>query len=758
MYRAGPIDYMVVSHDDADLEAASALLGVQPAPSSVGGLVGAAAASLLEGTDLPTWHNDWRDDDGDHVVVIDMADERTVHEAMTMAAQLVRTALAGRAVDVDAARATVRAVFEDHDRDGSVRAIVRAAQARGIPVDERADDHLQLGWGVNQKHMVGTVTSELTGLGFDIAYDHERSKGFLEDRGIPLPRVDSARRISGALEIAHNLGYPVAVKPLRGKGGVTTNVRDDTAFEAAYDKAKQLHNWVAIEDSISGQNYELLVVDGQVIAALCTDDGSDVTDTVHPSVRLVAERCARLTNVNLLAVDVVAESLEVPLDESGGKVVSLDPQPDLAKYPEDRQVPNAVLDLLFPDGADGRIPLVAVTGTNGKTTTVRLISHFIKYSGGRVGMGCTGAVEVENRVILRGDYSGPSAARTVLREPGVTHAVCEVARGGILRRGLGFDRCDVAVFLNVASDHLGEGGIATIEDLTRLKSVVLGAVSPTGTAVLNADDPRGWATRDSLSCRVIPFSMDPTHPDLGAHLNSNPENAVVTVRDGAIVLRRGRAEFRVANIVDIPITLEGAALFNVQNAMAAVAAAYAMGLTEEDTRAGLISFNPSVGQLPGRMNLMEMGGVKVLLDYGHNVPALNALSEVLPRLAAGRKLNVANAAGNRRDEDLRSFGATIAGMYDHIYLCDPDPRKRSIGETAAVIAQGIRSTGYPEQSLSVMLDEARAMRQALADSRPGDLVVLQADDVTGAISLCKALKQRFDEGATADELNNELLN
>ncbi len=759
LYRNGPVDYLVVRHAEADLGSAATQLGLQDTPTSLGDLVGATAAMLLAETELPAWRDTWTDEDGDHIIVHEMADPRTVQAAMTAAAELVGDAI-NQTLTADAvarAQAAVHEVFEDHDGDGSLRAIIQAARARGIPIDERSESHLQLGWGVQQKQMVGTITSTLSGLGFDIANDHERNKQFLSERGIPMPRADSARSLAGVQEIAHELGYPVALKPLRGKGGVTTDIKDDEALETAYDMAKKLHNWIVVEDHVPGPAFDILVIDGKVVAAQRKTDGADVTDTIHPAVRLVAERCARLTQTNLLAVDIIAESLQVPLDETNGKVVGLDPQPDIAKYPAARGAPDHVLDLLFPDGGTGRIPLAAVTGTNGKTTTIRLLSHIVKYSGGRVGMACTGAVEVENRVILEGDYSGPTAARTVLREPGVTHAICEVARGGLLRSGLGFDRCDVGVFLNVASDHLGQGGIQTVDDLARLKSVVIRAVSPDGTAVLNADDERVWATREGLACRVIPFSLDPNHSALAAHLAADPEHAAVTLHDGAIVLRRGAAQFEVAHIVDIPITLEGAATFNVQNAMAAVAAAYALGLSEEDTRAGLISFNPSFGQLPGRMNLLELGGVKVLLDYGHNVPALEALAKVLPRLATGRKLNVANGAGNRMDEHLRAFGATIAGMYDHIYLCDPDPRRRRTGETAAVIREGILDAGFAEESLSMIMDESRALRQALADSRPGDLVVLQADDVPAAIALCQGLQARLDAGETAEALNRELL-
>ncbi len=744
---------------DADAAVARARLreaGVSVDGETVGDLVGALATELQSDHALSQpWHQASRDKDGDWFVVHNYVHEHAGEAAGRAAVALVDAALAGEDLDIAAARASVAEAVDDHARSPSVAALLEAAEARGIPVMRRGDQHYQLGWGVAQEHLWGTLTGRASGLGFDIANDHERVMQMLEDTGIRCPRGDSRRSLAGCEELAEELRYPLTVKPLRGRGGVTIRIDGPDELEAAYDKAKVFHSWVVLQDFVAGAAHRVLVVAGNVIGAVRRADGVDVTDSMHPAVALACQRAARLCGLEVVGVDVVADHLESPLDETRGAVVSLHPTPSLEPF-LDRGAAEEVLATLLPEG-DGRIPLVAVTGTNGKTTTVRLTSHILKYAGGRIGMACTGAVEVENHVILEGDYSGPSAARTVLREPGVTHAVCEVARGGILRRGLGFDACDVAVLLNIASDHLGEGGIETIDDLARLKGVILRAVKPGGAAVLNADDPMVWNQRHDLTCSVIPFTMDAAHPDLAAHLSGGPDRIALTFQDGAIVVRRGRARYRLADIVDIPVTLEGAAMFNVQNAMAAAATALSLGVPEEDIRAGLLTFNPSPNQLPGRMNLIRLGGVKVLLDYGHNVPALAALGEVLPRLAHGRKLNVANAAGNRRDEDLVQFGATLAGIYDRIYVCDPDRRRRQLGETADIIVKGILDAGFPEDQVVLELDEGRALRQALAESRPGDLVVLQADDVSAAIRLCQELQRRLEAGESPADLNQKLM-
>lgn len=674
---------------------------------------------------------------GEWVVVYDHEFEGAADEAGRQALALVQAVCTDQPPDVDEAVEAIRRRHAEDAPPPSVAALVGAARVRGIPVLRLTPRHHQLGWGHKQQQLWGSVPGNLSSLGYDSAHDHERTLEVLEDTGIPIPAGASADSLEDCRSAAAQIGYPVAIKPLRGRGGVTTNIRSQAEMDDAFERAKQLDRWVFVQKHVPGISHRVLVVAGEVIAAARVSDKKDVTATLHPSVALACRRAARLMGIEVVSVDVVAQTLEVPLESSQGKVVSLHPEPDLEPFLE-RGAAQKIIERLFPEG-NGRIPLVAVTGTNGKTTVVRLIAHILKYARARVGMAVTGALEVENQVILRGDYSGPTAAQTVLREPGVTHAVCEVARGGILRRGLGFDACDVAVMLNVSRDHLGEGGIETLEDLARLKSVVLRAARQTGVLVLNADDPLVWGLRKTIPRNVIPFTLDPEHPDVQAHLAEDPHHIAVTLRDGAIIVRRGAVEFQGPQVVDIPLTLEGAAVFNIQNAMAATAVACALGIRDEDTRAGLLTFNPSMNQLPGRMNLMQIGEVKVLVDYGHNVAAVEALAPVLARLTKGQKINVAGGAGNRTDKDLQAFGATIGKMYDRIYLADADPRGRAPGDTPRQLAKGILSAGFPENKLVIEDDEMKVTRMAIDAARPGDLVVLQADDVEGVIRLCREL-------------------
>lgn len=713
-----------------------------------GQLAGQAILALQSAAGAPSdFYDSWVDEDGATVVVYGYLDEATGKEA---GRQFVDCAK-GRTQSFESCVDAVQKIREENAPTPGEQALLEAARERNIPVIRRGQSH-QLGWGQNQRHLSGGISSEISGLAFDIANDNERILEFLDETGIPLPAGGSRRTLEGCQELAEELRFPLCVKPLRGRGGVTPYVTNMDELEAAYDRAKALHRWVVLEDHIEGKYFEALVIDGELIGVV--SEGNDVTDAVHPAVRLACERAAKYVGLDVAGIDIIALAIDAPLPETNGCLVGLNPAPDLAPF-LDRGAADAVLDTMFEGDEDGRIPLVAITGTNGKTTTSRLVSHILKYAGANVGMACTGAVEVENQVILKGDYSGPTAARTVLQEPTVSHAVCEVARGGILKRGLGFDACDVAVFLNVASDHLGQGGINSIEDLARLKGVVIDSVKPGGAAVLNAEDDNVWS-KAGVADRDILISMNPKHPRIVAHLK-NRRNAAVVHEEGHIVLRRGPHRYCIIRSADMPLTLGDAAMFNIQNAMAATAVAYALGVSEVDCRAGLVTFNPSTNQLPGRMNVMHLGGVKVLIDYGHNVPALTALATVLPRLAGGRKINVADGAGNRRDEDLLAFGAQIATMYDRIYICDPDPRGRKPGETSDLIEKGVLNTGFSKDALTIELSEDRAFRRALAESRPGDLVVLQADNIQGAIELCKSLRLRLEAGESQSNLNEELL-
>ncbi len=468
----------------------------------------------------------------------------------------------------------------------------------------------------------------------------------------------------------------------------------------------------------------------------------DVTDLVHPEVAARCIEAARMIGLDIAGVDVVVEDISRPMEEQGGVVVEVNAAPGLRMHLEPssgqgRPVGDAILDLVYPDGHNGRIPVVAVTGVNGKTTTTRFIAHLLEESGRFVGLTCTDGIYIGDRRIDHGDCSGPTSARMVLMNPAVEAAVLETARGGILRAGLGFDRADVAVVTNIGEgDHLGISDIHTLEDLARVKRVIVENVGSLGSAVLNAADPLVASMAPFCSGSVIFFAQDPDHPVIVDH-RSNGGRAVV-VRHGEIVLIEGPRETGLSRLFDIPLTHGGRIGFQVENTLASAAAAWALGIDLDTIRTGLETFASGMNVVPGRFNLLEIGGATVVLDYGHNPSALLAMIEAIEPLPHQRRLVVYSAAGDRRDEDMIRQGQILANFFDSVYLYeDQYTRGRADGEIMALFRQGL-SHGGRVRAVQEMHGSVNAVEAALKDVRAGDLLLVQADVVDETLDFVKA--------------------
>lgn len=472
----------------------------------------------------------------------------------------------------------------------------------------------------------------------------------------------------------------------------------------------------------------------------------DVTDELHPSTKAIAERVARIIGLDIIGIDAIIKDHKLPLDDRNGGIIEVNAAPGFRMHlsPSEgkpRNVAGAVLDMLFPEDRESTIPIVAITGTNGKTTTARLISHMLGRRGKRVGMTSTDGVEIGNETVLKGDYSGPEGAEVVFRDPTVDYAVLEVARGGILRRGLGYKNSDVAIITNISNDHLGEGHIDSLEALARLKGTVTESVKETGYAVLNADDKHVLYFKERTPGNAILYSVKPNNSIIQQHLQEG--NAAVVIRNDEIVIQKFDEIVPIAGVNEVPLTLKGAAEFNTSNVLAAIAAGYALGLYEQEIRAGIISFNPSLAQSPGRVNIIDMGFFKVMIDYGHNPGAIEATGKMLPQLASGRKIRTADGTGNRRSEDIIEFGKAIGSFYDHVIVTDTHPWDRKVGETAELVKTGVLEAGLPEDKVEVIIDDRKAIARALEMAQPDDLIVLQANDVHQIINDVLAYKERI---------------
>jgi cyanophycin synthetase len=472
---------------------------------------------------------------------------------------------------------------------------------------------------------------------------------------------------------------------------------------------------------------------------------TDVTDLVHPEVAARVIDGVRMVGLDIAGVDVVCQDISRPLEQQGGIIVEINAAPGLRMHLEPssgkgRPVGEAIVSTMFDEGNDGRIPIVSLTGTNGKTTTTRLIAHILRCTGKRVGMTCTDGVYLNDRRLDTGDCSGPKSARTVLANPAVEAAVLETARGGILREGLGFDLCNTAVVTNIADgDHLGMNGIDTPEQLARVKRVIVESVAPTGYAVLNADDPLTAAMAEYCPGKVLFFAKSPSNPLVMAHRAKGGK--VVYVRNNCIMAAEGSWEARIALLDSVPLTFGGLIGFQVENAMAAAAAAWTLGVPFEMIRHALESFVNDTQKVPARFNVLQFNGSTVVIDYGHNAAAIKALCDAFDKMSHERRLIVYTAAGDRRDEDIILQAELIANAFDLMVLYeDACTRGRKDGEICQLMREGFRrGSRLRSDNIIETRGEMVAIEMALRKMRPGDLVLIQADQVGEAILFVQQL-------------------
>jgi len=706
-------------------------------------------------------------------------------------------------------------ILREKDKLGPTTwSIVKEAKSRNIPfIRLNKDSEVQLGYGVHQKKIQGSVTSNTSAIAVEIADEKARSKKYLKESGIPVPYGEIVSNEEEALEVFNKIGAPVVVKPNVGNhgNGITININDIDQLKDAYLIARAKNVQVIVEEFAKGFDYRLLVIGGEFIAAarrepahvigdgissiralikkVNTDprrgfghekvltqieiDGmlkrfisikgyslntclkkdeklylratanlsqgataTDVTSEVSYDIRLMAKRIAKIIGLDCVGIDALAMDISLPLNKSGLKVVEVNAAPGFRMHLEPtkgqhRNVAKPLVDMLFPECYE-QVPVLAITGTNGKTTTSKLIAHTLKYSGKKVGLACTTGVEIDGYSILSGDYSGPTGANVVLRDSTVDHIVLEVARGGLLRRGLGVSEVDVGVILNIGSDHLGTDWIETQEDLSLIKSTVVEVVKKTGTSVLNADDKIVMNISNRARGNIILFSLNPKNKYLCNHLKNG--GTVVTVDNQNVIIRKNNLDIIVCSLEKIPLTFNGIVDFNIANSLAAISALHGLCLPIEQIRGGITTFYPSVNQNPGRMNLFDFHEYKVLVDYGHNPESVRSISKLLPKLSQGRKIALCHGTGSRTNEHIIEFGKELALVYDYIVLADFDPRDRPEGETPMLVREGLIKGGFDKKNIKFVSKSNEALDYLFSRAKTGDLLVIQPDELDPIMS------------------------
>jgi cyanophycin synthetase len=501
-----------------------------------------------------------------------------------------------------------------------------------------------------------------------------------------------------------------------------------------------------------GYTLDTVVPNGEVLylkstANLSTGGTSiDVTDLVHSQNVFLCERIARVIGLDICGIDIMAPNLTHPLSENGGVVLEVNAAPGFRMHlaPSEglpRNVAAPVIDMLYPPGKSAIIPIIAVTGTNGKTTTTRLIAHIVKSNGTRVGYTTSDGIYVQNTLLTEGDTTGPISAEFILRDPTVEFAVLETARGGILRSGLGFNRCDIGVITNIQEDHLGISDINTLDDLARVKGVIVGAVKRDGWAVLNADNKYCVKIGNNADCKVAYFSMDEKNPVIVEHCKKGGTAAIY--ENGHITIKKGDWKIRVDRVTHVPLTFGGCLDFMIQNVLAATLATFLYGYKIEDIKMSLETFIPSAAQTPGRMNIFAFKEFKILVDFAHNPDGFNAIKGYLKTIEASEHVGVISGTGDRRDEDIKETARISAEMFDRIIICQERYlRGRTQQEIIDLLMEGIREV-KPDMPIIINNDGDECLKYIMASAKSGSFISILSNTIENAIA--KVLEYRDKE-------------
>ncbi|MFD2247712.1 cyanophycin synthetase [Pontibacter ruber] len=768
---------------------------------------------------------------GSVYVIFSYQEERAGEYAAHTAVRITEALVKGEPCRIQDDVTRLHQIREDEYFGPSTYSIVSEAVSRNIPYI-RLNRHslIQLGYGVNQKRIQATLTSNTACFAVEIAGDKNATKELLDEAGIPVPKGTTVYSMEELREAVNRLGYPLVLKPLDGNHGkgATINITNFKDAQKGFSEARKYSNAVMVEQFIEGSDFRLLVINGKFVAAamrtpaMVTGDGvstikqlvdrenkdprrgighekvltkitidthtknilkaqgltsqsvlaegqvvylkstanistggtaTDVTDLVDPYNILMAERIAGIIGLDICGIDVMTTDIAIPLNETRGAVLEVNAAPGFRMhisptYGLPRNVAEPVVDMLFPHGKPSRIPIIAVTGTNGKTTTTRLIAHMVKHKGYQVGYTTTDGIYIQDKLLEKGDTTGSYSAEFVLKDPTVNFAVLECARGGLLRSGLGFQQCDIGIVTNVSADHLGLRDIHTLEDLAKVKSVIPKSVSKDGYAVLNADDDLVYAMAEEVQCNVAFFSMDENNPRILKHIAKGGLAAVF--ENGYISIFKNSYKIRIDRVADVPLTFGGKAKFNIENILAATLAGYISHFEIDDIKTSLRTFIPSPTKTPGRMNLFKFPQFEVLIDYAHNVGGMKAIGDFMEDVEVSKKVGIIAGVGDRRTEDFYELGKVAGQIFDEIVIrLDNDLRGKLPEEITIPLMQGIEEVA-PYKTVKLIPEEMRAIAYALETAVEDSFIAIFTEDIAEAVKLVENFKVIQDRKVLVD--------
>ncbi len=663
--------------------------------------------------------------------------EELARAAVYVGRDLCLAAAQNTPFDVAENVARLTEILRTHQPNPFTQAVMAAARERGVPARLLdAGGLLQLGYGSHQRRLLDGLTDRSSAVGNSIAYDRELTRSILQSMGVPLPWGRSVNDAADAWVAAQEMTLPVVLRPAKtGMGRVLGPFETQAQVEAGFAQARHEGWWPLVDHHAGGDEHRFLVIGRQVIVGMKLAREVIPQHAIHPQIQARLVDALVGLKLEVGEVEAVLTDVTKPLEDQQGVIVGVVAQPELAKY-DVTAVGSALVDLFYPEPRKSRIPIASVTGTNGKTTTTRLTAHIFGQAFGPVGMCCTEGIYLGTRRIAKGDCSGPKSARIILQHHEPRAAVLETARGGILREGLGFDRCDAAIITNIGEgDHLGSSDIETPADLAWVKSTLVWSVADWGHAVLNANDPLVVDMATYCHGKVIYFALDPSHPVITAHRQK--AGKAVIVRNGSIVLAEGETERELIGLDRVPLTHGGRIPFQVENALAASGAAWGVGIADALIAQGLETFDPGMDRLPARFNILDLNGLTVVLDYGHNTSALVRLFEVLAQFPHSKRSVVYSAAGDRRNQDIIDQGEQLGGFFDQVFLYeDTYLRGRNVGDISRLFREGMAKASRVRQIVEV-IGGMEAIEKAIVACKPGELLVVQPDRIDDGVALLK---------------------